>query len=93
MRGVTADDEALARAYEAHKPLRPGWPALPDMLADPLLRHVLNALALHCPTPTRDALKRATAASIVPPGPRSMPREIRPPILDQKRKASGERDD
>lgn len=89
---MTPDDDALRQVYAAHKPTRPRWPDLDVMLADPVLRHVLVALARHCPTPTAEAIKRA--GIVAKPGVTWVPASHRTaPFLDQKSKAAGERED
>jgi hypothetical protein len=87
----------LRQTYAAHVPLRPTWPPFETMLADPLLRRVLIVLALHCPRPTAEAIKRG--ALIADPPQPNPPRPAAPrrvpirPFLDQRRKSAGERED
>lgn len=87
------DDDTLRAVYEAHRPTRPRWPNLETMLADAVLRHVLVALARHCPRPTAEAVKRAgiVAAPVTPWAP--VTRRPLTPFMDQKSKAAGERED
>lgn len=92
-------DDVLAVVYATYRPLRSHWRPLADMLADPLGRRVLTMLALHCPKPSADAIRRgalsADPARCVYPTNRPPPIKRRPvtPFLDQKRKAAGDKDD
>lgn len=89
--------EDLRQTYAAHKPSHPSWPALEAMQADPLLSRVLTALALHCPRPSAEAIRRGTVIADPPqpepPRPAPPRRVPAPPFLDQRRKSSGERED
>ena len=82
--------DALRAAFERQRPYHPTWPATFEAaMQDPVISRLIDIYARHVPAYSR---KSADRLRIGWNGPvRVESKQIKPPIFDQKRLASGEK--